>query len=220
MPDIRTTPQLDNFIRPNEDPLSGGGKWGQVDQTLYGRQLRNDSNQARGNVAIGLAWLSYYIPLTLDDDMQIWGSISSQPPNGDSYFQLLWDPVGGDNQSISGYGVAWQQQNADCFCELVRRDANVPTDIATDTRATYLAPGTLLLLQIEGTHVQTAFSTDGGSNWTTVCDVVDTTYRTDLHPILGIGGDFNGGMGWTSYGSGEAGTLTTANQLPYLGVGP
>ena len=37
--DIRTTPLLDDFDRPNENPLSGGGSWAKADASSQGIQL-------------------------------------------------------------------------------------------------------------------------------------------------------------------------------------
>jgi hypothetical protein len=220
--DIRTTPQLDNFIGANEVPLSRGGHWGQLDAVVEPRQLELQNNAARGEAHFPDAnWKSYWTPSLFSGDMQLWGQLKDLLSGSDQVSQELLTNLGGSGNVLKGYGGLTRDFGGDNKIAIVRYDSYPSGAIlAAQQIPKFIIDGTLLCFQTNGTSLEYFYSNDGGANWTTLLTAVDNTYRTSLSMVLGFTGMFGNVIGWSQFGGGVPGSLAASARLPYLGVGP
>lgn len=222
MADIRTTPELDNFIRANENPLSGGGIWGELDTVNPGANLKNQTNAARGTLSIpDRFWCRYWTAGALSGDIELWVEIDS-PLTGTDWAGLgLLTNAGQNGVNHQGYVAYIQDNNLSDIVSIYRYDTwDSGILVSGSTISAFQGANTLFLFRTNGTSVQSYYSNDGGANWTTLVDAVDNTYRASLYMIPAFVGMFGGETGYIGFGGGATGTLTASNQLPYLGVGP
>lgn len=198
MPDIRTTPTLDDFNRANEAPIQL--PWARADNSW---QLNNlQSFRFTGNVGDSV---SYWTPLTLNGDMEVWGRTGPGVDLTEAWRIGLLTDVGGTS-AVDGYlllvvasgGVAnW----------LLRRYLNFGNTLIGSVLNSYLpADDVYILMRTVGTHVEVWRSTNPGdpSAWTQMLDVVDNTYRTNLRLSLGISTDDAANPTWERFGGGAS----------------
>ena len=111
--DIRTTPLLDDFNRPNENPLSGAGSWAKADASSQGIQLLNN----RVTLAAGGLARYQWTPEGIDGDVEVWARYAGAGMDDGAAAELvIVTDVGGSNQ-LDGYalravntfgGAGWQ----------------------------------------------------------------------------------------------------------------
>ena len=222
MADIRTTPQLDNFIRADENPLSGGGIWGDLDTVNPGSNLRNENNAARGFLSIpDRFWCRYWTAGSFSGDIELWVQIDSELTGGDWAGLGLLTLAGQNGANHRGYIAYIQDNNLSDIVSIYRYDTwDSGILVGGNTISAFQVANTLFLFRTSGTHVQSYYSNDAGANWTSLIDAVDNTYRNSLYMVPAFVGMFGGLTGYIGFGGGAAGTLQQVNQLPYLGVGP
>jgi len=216
MADIRTTPQLDNFFGSNEDPLSHGGLWAQLDATGAPHQLQRLNNAGRGKVAFPqLFWASYWTPSTFTGDIQMWGALDEALSNTDWCGQGMLTNLGGSGNVPNGYIAYTVNSGGASRSEIYRYDASWNGTLlnATADQANYSHKNTLFLFQTVGTHLEYYYSNDGGATWTQLDDIVDNTYRTSLYLNISLVGMIGNETGWISFGGGTPGAFTTQPQL-------
>lgn len=221
MADIRQTPQLDDFQGADENPLSRGGNWAEIDSVNQTDQLILEGGAARGHPSfVARYWADYWTPLVLTGDSEIWGEVDETLSNFDWIGQGWLTNCPGVDAEHNGYISYIRTGGGNNASEIYRYD-DWPNGVllGQDIRAAFVVAGTLMLSRIEGTHIKSFASTDGGANWFSLVDVVDNTYRTGFSIHLSITGVFGNAIGWTGYGGGYPQTPTNV-RLPYLGVGP
>jgi len=221
--DIRTTPQLDTFIRANEDPLSGGGLWVPLDTVRAPDYLQNLSDRGRGKAALSdRFWNRTWSGAPVTGDQEVWGWMDDDLQGSDwCGLGLLTNPDGTDvnHQGYIAYTRDFGGANYWAIYRYDTFDTVVPL-LADAFETQYLFDSTLLLLRLNGTHVEYFYSNDDGANWTQLADVVDNTYRASLTMNISLVGMFgNPFFGYKGFGGG-APQPETQVQLPYLGVGP
>ncbi|HVE35373.1 MAG TPA: hypothetical protein VNC18_17540 [Gemmatimonadaceae bacterium] len=220
MADIRTTPELTLFPQANENPLSGGGDWAQVDSVDYPLQLQCVNHQAQGDdVFFRDVFSSRWTPLSLTGDIQVWGLATANIDVNQSYSLRLFANTGGAGGVLDGYIVNFTAGSPVHGALLFRMDNGTATQIDVAGSSQFIAADTLFLLQTVGTHVQTYYSHDAGQNWTLLNDVVDNTYRSNLALVL-VTINSTSFPHWGQFGGGLAGSLNRHVQLPFMGVGP
>ena len=220
MTDIRTTPELDNFGRADENPLSDGGRWAQVSTPGYGPQLQVVSHEAIGQGTSGLTvYSNYWTPAAFSGDVEVWGLCAGFCDLNDSYSLALWTGVGGADSDISGYVVNWSTSFGSSVY-LYRQDSGVNTLLDAPGTIPFPVAGDYVLLRTNGTSVETYQSLDGAATWQLKATAVDNTYRTNLSLTPRILSHASSSPGYAGVGGGGSGTLSSRTMLPFLGAGP
>jgi peptidoglycan/xylan/chitin deacetylase (PgdA/CDA1 family) len=179
-----TTPIVDNFNRPDENPLSGGGNWSAL--SGGGAQLVTNAVASSASGTSTSGWKTTYT-----GDVEARATILSSGNNAGIMADATLDGAG----LLSGYLWQWQGANSPANFALYREDANTFTTLAT-FNAFALDPGDQLALRVVGDSVQGWVYHIG--SWQQVAAATDTTYRTGrigvrargLAPIID---DFGGG---------------------------
>lgn len=217
-----TTALLDDFQRADEFPLYGGGNWGPVASNgLWTLELDLHAGRVSGTFQFGASFFSdRWLPLTVTGDSQVWGVEYQKPDNGFSLDLGLLTGTGTVESAISGYLASFAVINSSTSQTVLRRiDAGALTIIDFVNTGDIHAQGNVFLLRIDGTEVETYYSTDGGDTGTLLASATDNTYRADLKLALATGELFEPTAEWDAFGGGPVLAATT-NQLAYLGVGP
>lgn len=198
MSDLRTTPELDNFTRANENPLSFGGKWSQVNPHGYAPQLRLVGNNAIGQSTPGrTVYSSYWNPSTFDGDMEVWARCAGFCDFNDNYSLGLLTGLGGADADICGYVANWETSIGNGI-ELFRQDNGVNTLLELFGTIPFPDGGDLIILRTRDDQVETFQSLDAGATWQLKASATDTTYRTDLslvYRLINQAADSPGYMG-------------------------
>lgn len=177
MADIRLTGLLDDFNRADENPLSGGGNWAQVDSTTFPNQMRNLSNLAAGQAFLTIS-ASYWTPGTFTGDMEVWGQCAGSTDNNEGWILGLFHDVGGAGV-VDGYRAGWFQSVGPDTLQ-IRRIDNGSTTLISTTNAEIPVGDDVILFRTVGGDLEMWLSTDDGANWTNQVTHADSTYRTDL----------------------------------------
>ena len=205
MADIRVTSLLDNFDRADEDPLSGGGSWGQL--ISGGAQLRNFANQAHGHNGFN-NW-SYWTPEAFTasggDEIEVWSRPGGAPDFNDGWRMGMFKDPGG---AFDGYNIGWFSSIGDNTLVLSRSDNGVDTRLLTVRPPPFGGfPDSggdtpILLFRTNGNDVEFWHSADDGANWTLQAAATDTTYRTGLYLALGLQKFAGATHHWDDFGGG------------------
>ena len=98
--DIRTTPLLDDFDRPKENPLWGGGSWAKADASSNLIQLVD--NQVTLPSQTSIVSLYQWVPQSLDGDVEVWATFKGGLDDGAAADLGIVTEVGGTNE-MDGY---------------------------------------------------------------------------------------------------------------------
>ena len=175
-----TTPILDNFQRPDENPLSDGGKW----SSLFTTNLELVSHQALSNS--GSSAGNYWNPTTFTD-LEVYAQVTV-PPMKNAIAVQAWDLSSGD-----GYGCSWAPSTNSFY--IVRYDTGV--EHAVESVVQTLSAGDSIGLSRMGSTF-TCYQEHGGI-WNAVVAATDATYGGPFNLTLevedGVGefGYFGGG---------------------------
>ncbi|MGH3078100.1 MAG: DUF6531 domain-containing protein [Gaiellaceae bacterium] len=208
--DIRTTPLLDDFDRPNESTLSGGGNWAKADTSSNVIQLLN--NQVTLPSQTSITSLYHWAPQTLDGDVEVWATFKGALDDGAAADLGIVTEVGGTNQmdgyvlrAVNTFGFAgWQIRKRTNWggVQVLAQAGFVGGGVAT---------GHIVLLRRQGNALQGWRSKDGGATWTLEVSASDSTYTADLRIGLGLSVAVATSPAWDDFGGG---TLTTPSSGP------
>lgn len=206
MPDIRATNViLDDFNRPDEDPLSGGGNWAQMAPGA-GRdpmRLHNNSASSHEPATTGIEY-SYWTPTIFPEgDIEIW----SGPRGGEAGAALSgWRfgfMVASTIPSANYSGYLFLRESALGDFIYFRRYTNgsfvdIPGPVFTEDY------GPLLLARRIGNTLEAWCCTtnDGTGTWTLITTIDDATYNGPWRLFLGIEDPTGVGTGWDYFGGG------------------
>lgn len=207
MADLRVTGQLDDFNRPNESPLSGGGNWGNPFTAGTTGQLSLVDGDAATTKFDGFGLdYSYWTPdIYPVGDVEVWGA-----------------PVGGEaGAALSGWrmgfmmansipGTSWdgylflRESAISDFIYFRRYDNASPTDLAwsdpinmpyTDDYQTFL------LARRVGNDLEAWVGYDA-NNWTLIGSTTEGTYHGPWKIFIGVEDGTDVGTGWDTFGGG------------------
>lgn len=204
-----STPMLDDFARPNEDPLSHGGDWSVVDLSASWNEMKLENNSCRrqGTGTDGLANGMYWTPITSIAPTEVWGCIRSiSGATGLSLFSRL-QQLGGTNQ-FDGY-VAYFSPSATGVVGI----QNATPVVSYGTVAYTLQVGDVCVMRAVGRSIS--------------CYIIRNSYVIQLLTVttssvilnsgaIGIGTDTNSEMSFGPVGGGEIDSLHIS-QYPDLG---
>lgn len=203
-----TTPLLDDMMRGDEDPLSDGGNWDQVDPVDYPDQLQLKSGRAKGFPTLGSGvWTSRWMPLTLSGDMQLWAIPYQTPTVGwESSLRLLGN-TGLGTSTLYGY-IANQRHDGsgNATCRLYRMDNSVATLIDSQTAFGIWDPFDRTLLETKDDQVIVHWYDASTDTWNVLNQVTDNTYRTDMKLVLAVIESQLADAEWRTMGGGQSNT--------------
>jgi hypothetical protein len=206
MADMRTTGFLDDFQRPNEDPLSFGGRWellvydGVHNLKLDG--FRVELFETSGGSSQASAW-TYE---SFAGDVEVWGLAAPEADlrEGLRLYLHMTQPYGktGVNE-YSGYRAEFGVPIiGSAFVDIVRFDNGDPTGLAevNGDWGHLVDEESIPLLRTVGDQVELWHSADSGQTWTLQLSATDPTYRFGY---LGLGtAQDDDNPGWLGFGGG------------------
>jgi len=172
---------LDAFNRPDENPLSDAGRWGNGVNGSAENGLRVSSNElASGLTTTATGWRSdqQYGP-----DAQAWGRVSTLPGTGNAVrlYVRLQTP---GSSAVDGYMLRFSQASGTDQVFLERITNNAITTLATINRE--VAAGNRLLFRAQGSTLEAWLH--NGTTWTRLGRVTDSTYGAAGFVGVGIRG--------------------------------
>ena len=219
MADIRTTAQIDDFNRADENPLSAGGAYRQLGGAGDVHQLQNLSNAAHGDVTSGRWYcFSCWQVQSFTGGFEIWAEVVGTANNNDGWTLSMFDTIGGAANNFNGYTFERYRALGPDGWRIFRWDNALATQIAGTTGLNFPAAGELMLFRAVGAVLEGWHSTDSGTNWTLTGSVTDATYRDNWYLTPGVRSDAANGPAWDAWGGGVYPPRNV--QLPFLGVGP
>lgn len=198
MPDIRqNTGFIDDFDRPNEDPLSNGGQWtttpGFNKLVLKGNAVTHSTSFSFGDM--------YWNPLSMDGDAaECWGYQAGGGASGIAWAVDLWT-TGGNGYRFR-YEVAATNSRWRIYAD---------GGIVDDTGPIFGGMGTyenghgVILIRRNGGLVEgwSTPDTDLINGWTQWCSASESSYTTGLHAGLGVTDNSSSQIhGWEAFGAG------------------
>lgn len=188
MADLRLNSEpLDDFNR-NENPLSLGGKWAQMDATRPPLQcaLIGSSGNGSARRTGTISAYSYWTPLTMDgDDAQCWSYTRGGNASAQAWGWVLGKDFGGSG-IWDAYSARMEIGTGGGSCVMYRITNGGSTTLQSNPVNPPTGGGWLGLIRRNGSHVEFWASDDGqvGNSWTKYLDVVDTTYVNGLKAAL------------------------------------
>ena len=172
---------LDDFDRPNESPLSGGGAWGTGANGSGERCLKVVSNQLASNKSTTCT--SFRSGTQYGPDVEVSARVSTLPGSG-NHVRLKGRLQQPGTSGYDGYMLRTNQLAGTDELYLERIDNGAILRLRTATKE--LAAGDTLLLRIRGSSLE-AWVKSGGA-WTLVTSVVDTRYAGAGYVGVGLRG--------------------------------
>jgi RHS repeat-associated protein len=173
-PPLPSTNVLDDFNRPNEDPLSQGGGW--ADGSITGGLRLEVISQRAGRDPNPLGVLSdSYRPPDLTNDAEVYATVGALP--GETLSSFLFLHVSNPGGSgYSGYRLRWRKLASNDNLWIERVDPGAVTALV-DANPINPDPvtGDVLLLRRIGNQVQLWIRR--GSTWTLIASATDSTYQ-------------------------------------------
>jgi hypothetical protein len=204
MADPRTTPQLDDFNRADENPLSNSGMWGEAagDRT----QMRLITDAGVKHIVRQVNELSYslYLPQAFSGDVEVWGrryeggSAIGHNERMDLVANAPYPTLAG---YWTGYSV-WAHTQSDGNHFYLWRYTNGSRVQLSNIKA----EGNYVFLRTFGNLVQTWIAQTAVDDWTLLQSVTDTNHRTNLRPVFGEGDNnklVQVTTGWRAAGGGQ-----------------
>ena len=163
---------LSNFTGANQNPLSEGGNWANLD-TAHGNALQRISN-AVGCTA-STTGESYWTPADIGADVEAYLTMPTLPGNGNNISISARVLQAGGNATYDGYRVRMNQvagSNNDAL-DICRVDNAVVTSLASFASRDFVA-GEKIGIRCIGSTVQAWYYS--GGVWTLAAQATDTTY--------------------------------------------
>ncbi|HXG76135.1 MAG TPA: fibronectin type III domain-containing protein, partial [Gaiellaceae bacterium] len=174
-------PVVDGFNRPNERPLSDGGRWGDGILGAPERSLRVVSNQlASDRSTTATAWrrTPAYGP-----DSEAYVRVATLPGNGNA-FRLYLRLQSPGSSAVDGYMLLYTQASGTDQLAVYRVTNGASAVLASGARE--VAPGNVLLFRARGSALEAWVK--AGATWTRVLRVLDATYAGAGSAGVGIRG--------------------------------
>ena len=174
-------PNLDNFNRPNEDPLSGGGNWARAQQNTW------FDMRIVGNVATHSASgssMSYWTQQSFPGGAgSVWGKYGNTDAGGGNRVSLLLIKDVGGTSSIDGYELAREVfgagQNDAYFLRRIDNGVRT-TQLAATAQNPPSASWPYFNLRRVGDTVE-AWASPDNVTWTMILSATDTMYTTGTY---------------------------------------
>jgi hypothetical protein len=208
MADIRQTGILDDFVRPPEDPLSGGGNWTQTDATFL-PPLSLESSGYVTHEDPGVSGDSKWVAQTFDPadgNVEVWGCAIG---GGTGAAGIAWSLDLWQGPGATGYRLR-QEYSLVGGAAIQLYVMASGGQIGGAGVGGGSGSGEMLLFRRNGTNLEAWTSFDDGANWTLMLDVTETTFPGPYNLGLGIR-DNSGGqaLAWGCFGGGVQGTHHT-----------
>lgn len=199
--DIRTTPLLDDFDRPDENPLSGGGNWSKADASSNVIQLVG--NRVTLPAQTSILSLYQWVPQSLDGDVEVWATLRGALDDGAAADLGIVTEVGGTNQ-MDGYVL--RAVNTFSFAGWQIRKRTNWGGVQVLAQAGFsgggASTGHVVLFRREGNVLQGWRSKDGGATWALEISATDSTYSAGFHIGLGFSVAVATSPSWDDFGGG------------------
>ena len=181
VPPLEPLPVLDNFDRPNESPLSGGGSWanGIVGSGESGLSVTGNA-LACSKSTICSAWRQ---SVQYGPNAEAWAKITTLPGNGNG-LRLYVRVQQPGSSAADGYVLRWTQQSGADQLLLDRMTNNAFANRLT--LAPEIALGDTLLLRATGSTLE-AWRHDGTS-WSRLGVATDSTYAASGYAGVALRG--------------------------------
>ena len=161
----------DDFNRADEDPLSGGGRWAQLDTSIDPYRLV--SNTVRPE--LGEVWGTAYMVGEQAADVEVSVTLAVAPTDVNSSVLLMarvQDPGGSDQ--ADGYMLRWEQDGDIVLFRFVNF-ATFPVTIDSDT-GFFMSDGDRMALRCVGTTIEGWLYQSGA--WTKVLSGTEATHSS------------------------------------------
>jgi titin len=166
---LEPLPTVDAFNRPNERPLSDGGRWGDGINGAGERSLKVASNQlASDRTTTATAWRK---DRTYGPDVETWVTVRTMPGNG-NWLRLYVRLQQPGSSAHDGYMLVVTQASGVDQWSLERVTNYTWTNIAAGSAD--VAVGNRVLLRAVGTTVEAWIHT--GAGWSRILRASDATY--------------------------------------------
>jgi len=210
-PAVPATGALDQFERPNEDPLSQNGAWSE--SPLFGtgetlEVLGNAAGQNEGEVVAANSFRTDEIV----GDAEVHARIANVP-NNNQWFYLYLHLQDAGTAGVDGYRAAWFHWISTDGLYIQKLTDGVATTIAGPL-AIDPASGNTLLLRRFGLALE-LWRSNGGT-WTKLLSTLDGSYTSGR---LGLGMDDDEGR-WDDFGGGAMGATPPPPPPPSGGPPP
>lgn len=223
MADIRTTGLLDDFQRPDENPLSGGGNWSQTDPTFSGNMqlVSHGATHQSGGPSGDSYWTTLFTQFG-SDEVEVWGYPRGGGAGaaGVAWALDLWQQPGGSGV-VDGYRFRNESSGGGAQFRLYRitNTATATTIGGSGGFATGNPSTMVMLLRRNGGNVEGWYSANAGANWTLVVSTTDSTYTGSFYIGCGIRDNSAGQiLDWAGIGGGS-GSVNRPQIYRYLLVG-
>jgi hypothetical protein len=197
-------PVLDDFNRPNENPLSWGGRWAPTDTGPWTplQLLSNKATHQAGSLSSDSHWTAQ----AFDGNAEAWGYATGGGASGIAWAVGLLREVG-NSGAADGYRFRIEVSTGGGTYTLRRfNDGVTPQQpLASQSGAPTGNPG-YLLIRRNGSNVEGWRSADG-TTWTLAVSATDTAYTTGMHLTFGITDNSHSQiLSWDSVGGGVLAT--------------
>lgn len=182
-----TTPILDNFNRPDEDPVSKGGKWvGPLDEAPRDLQVKGEHLAAPEEAGSAVF-----------DQTVTNGAVYATVGAGTATIELAIRTAAEGTADWRGYFLSIVSEGTSRLWALGRRDHEAAGAELTHYTKRLLSTGDSISITAVGTQISVWHKTAAGGTWERVLVAHDSTYTSGrLAVVLGEGGtldDFGGG---------------------------
>jgi RHS repeat-associated protein len=209
--DPPTTPILDNFNRPNEDPLSQSGAWSPIPITGSGETLEVVGNAVAQNEGETVPAKSFRVQ-QFSGDVEVHARIAVVPNNFQEFnlFLHLQNP---GTASVQGYGMQWLHWFPNDAVTIQKWTNGTPANIAGPVGLAKPVAGDTFLLRRVGQSIQLWL--ERSDVWTNLLSANDGAYNSGH---LGLGNDDEFGR-WDDFGGGALGAPPPSGPPPAQSFG-
>lgn len=200
MADIRLTPQLTDFVGPDEDPLSMDGRFGPLGfRPLQLQRFNNTAtSQPHPTVIDGYIAASRWTPETFTGNVEVWACTDGGQLGAalESWRIDLWNaPL-----NLQGYSFLYGGGISKGY--FLRYYSGGGVSNFTNLASSAGGFPDIMMMRLTPTNVEGWASFDNGANWSLMVSVADANFRTNLHMSLQVEDPTNGGLYFSCFGGG------------------